>query len=323
MTEQVRPGRVFLHIGAPKTASTTLQRSVFAHHPQVHYLGEEGEGWPSREDAAIVEKMIFADDLFYPADACARLFSDQLAVAANRAFIYSNGDIMTSRHPTVCAQRLHALLPDADVIIVLRNQFTALPSYWANHGAFLKPAPPQYFRRFVEFEDWLAWGIAFPHNTPFANFLYAEIIELYASLWGRNRIHLMLFEEFLSDKDAFVRRLARLMGIDEDKAVALAHGTHERRRYSARALAWHRLRTRYFWSLSLPRYMPGRQAVQRTWERFLLAGSPLKIEIPPALRAAVGGVFAPGNAQLVKTWGLNLARHGYPLPDFTRAPPIK
>lgn len=307
------PGGTFLHIGAPKTASTTLQRRVFARHPQVHYLGEEGDGWASVTDAAVIEKMIFADDLFFPARECMDLFAGQRAITGNRTFVYSNGDIMTSRRPTDCARRLHALLPDAEVIIVLRCQFTALASYWANHGAFLKPAPPHHFRRHVALDDWLEWGVRFPTDTPFANFLYGEIVDLYASLWGRERIHLLLFEDFLANPDAFVRRFATLLGIDGDQAVALAKGGHERRRNSARSLAWHRFRSRFLWGCTLPCGLPGRDALQRGWQRFLDAGPPARVEIPAAWRDRVGAIYAAGNARLAAERGLDLARHGYPL----------
>jgi hypothetical protein len=310
------PSGVFLHIGAPKSASTTLQRRVLACHPQVHYVGEGGDGWDNVTAAEVAEKMIFSDDLFFPAAECAQLFAAQRLKAGDRAFIYSNGDIMTSRRPTDCARRLHELLPDAKVIIVLRNQFTALASYWANHGAFLKPAPPGHFRRFVALDDWLEWCLRFPFDTPFANFLYGEIVALYARLWGRERVHLMLFEDFLADPEAFVRRFARLLCIDEEQAAALARGGHERRRNSVRILAWHRFYSRFLWGFELPRILPGRDALLRAWQRFLASGPAARIDIPAHLRARVGKFYASGNARLVSEWNLDLARHGYPLADI-------
>lgn len=39
---------MYLHMGLPKTATTTLQRCLFKHHSQIYYLGRDADVNPER-----------------------------------------------------------------------------------------------------------------------------------------------------------------------------------------------------------------------------------------------------------------------------------
>ena len=304
------PNKSFLHIGAPKTGSTTLQQCIFALHPEILYFGEDGYGWNTKEEALTGEKLVNADDLFFPIEQCLTQFAKKQQEANGRIVVYSNADVMGSRRPTTCANRLFQLMPDAHILIVLRNQYTALTSFYANHGAYLKPAPPSHFRRYVSFEDWLSWCIMFPVDTPAGNFLYAEIIDLYASLWGRNKINILLFEDFVADPDKFVCNLATLLTVDAEIAMALTKGSRRRVRGSARRLAWHKFRSQFLWNWT---HINGNNQIQ-LWERFLDAGRPARMVIPDTYRRPIANLYDEGNSRLVREWGLDLGKYSYPLP---------
>ena len=108
-------GHSVIHIGANKTASTTLQRALFKDNHQLQYLGEDGDGYA--DYASLVNSMVNDDDLFYPSSACVELFGHKAAHAGDKTFLYSNEDVMTSRIPLICAKRLKVLMPDADARI--------------------------------------------------------------------------------------------------------------------------------------------------------------------------------------------------------------
>jgi hypothetical protein len=61
-------GHSVIHIGANKTASTTLQRALFKDNHQLQYLGEDGDGYA--DYASLVNSLVSDDDLFYPSSAC-------------------------------------------------------------------------------------------------------------------------------------------------------------------------------------------------------------------------------------------------------------
>ena len=157
--------RQLIHIGGNKTASTSLQRRLFAKHPGIQYLGEDCEGYT--ELRTILDSLVADDDSHFNFETAKELFSGRFNVRNKDATcVYSNEDIMTSFLPSVCAARLKALLPDAHVVMVIRNQLSVWPSWYANHGAYLKNVPRRYWKQHVGFDEWLDYCFSFPTRTP-------------------------------------------------------------------------------------------------------------------------------------------------------------
>jgi len=304
---------VVIHIGANKTASTTLQRALFRRHPGIHYMGEDAEGYDGY--ASIVNSMVNDDDLYFPMDECTALFRRHLAEEPDRTLVYSNEDVMTSRVPTVCARRLHSLLPGAEVLLVIRNQFSAIPSFYANHGAFLKPAPPSYFRRHVSFDDWMQYQLMFPKYGAIASFLYDKLLSVYATLFGEDHVHVLLFEEFVMDRPGFVRKLAGILRIDPEETAQLLHASHERKRLTGRMLAYNRFRTRLLWGISLSRWLPFGNVAARMLEQFLSGGPAASVAMSDEIRQKVFAFYGEDNARLAARYGLPLTAYGYPVKE--------
>ena len=303
--------RTIIHIGANKTASTTLQRALFRKHSGLHYVGEDAPGYESY--APIVNSMVSDDDLHFPFDACAKLFEKHRNEEMEKTLLYSNEDVMTSRIPAICARRLHTFLPDAEILLVVRNQYTAIPSFYANHGAFLKPAPPSYFNRYVSFEDWMKFQTMFIKYGALASFRYDKLLSVYAELFGEDRVHVLLFEEFVEDKQQFVRKLSQILNIDPDEAIKLLSVGHERKRYTGRMLAYNRFRTSFLWGVPLSRYLPFGQAASKLLHKFLNGGMPAKVVVPDELKQQIHEIYCEDNTMLAKKYNLPLERYGYPM----------
>jgi hypothetical protein len=306
--------KIFLHIGGAKTGSTALQRNFFATHPKVAYFGEEGDGVDCHKDRAHLESMIFMDDLFYSHDDVSRIFREKrAAMLDDQVLIYSNADIMTSRYQTACAHRLFEHLPDAEVIIVIRNQFSALKSYWANHGAFLKPAPGRHFRRYVPFTEWLTWGLDFFKTSPLANFLYWEQVNLYSSLWGKNKLHVLLYEDLIAKKGLMFESFARILGVDCADQYILMESLRERQRKSKREMCFYEFASRYFNVGMLNKEWLNTTFFGRRFVSWLEEGVPANPDLPLELFDRVSKIYAESNTRLASDWGLNLTAHDYPI----------
>lgn len=303
-------GYSVIHIGANKTASTTLQRSLFRSNPALQYLGEDGDGYA--DYAPLVNALVNDDDLFYPATECKALFSSNAAQAGDRTFLYSNEDVMTSRVPLICAKRLQGLMPDAEILLVMRNQQTAVPSFYANHGTFLKPAPPSYFRRHVAVDDWIAFQTMFGKYGALASFRYDQFESIYSALFG-GRMHILLFEEFVSDRRAFIEKLCAILKLNPEAALQSLQSSHERRRFTGRMLAYNRFRTSFFWGIEFTKYLPFGGTLARMLDGFLSRGAPAKIAVSPATRKKIHDLYCEGNSRLAEKYNLPLAHYGYPM----------
>jgi|688.fasta_scaffold32835_7 hypothetical protein len=302
---------VVIHIGANKTASTTLQRALFSKHDGLHYMGEDAVGYEGY--ASIVNSMVNDDDLYFPFDECAELFNKHLREDVEKTMLYSNEDVMTSRIPKTCARRLHDFLPDAEILLVVRNQYTAIPSFYANHGAFLKPAPPSYFRRHVSIEDWIRYQVVFIKYGALASFMFNRLLSVYAELFGEQRIHVLLFEEFVENKQRFIEKLSDVLRINSNEASKLLQSGHERKRYTNRMLAYNKLRTSFFWGVPFSNYLPFGHSIAKQLSEFLSAGDPAKVVLSNEIRQVIYGLYCEDNAALAAKYNLPLAQYGYPI----------
>lgn len=302
---------VVIHIGANKTASTTLQRALFSKHNGLHYMGEDAAGYENY--APIVNSMANDDDLYFPLEECAELFRKHLNAEVEKTLLYSNEDVMTSRIPATCARRLHDFLPDAEILLVVRNQYTAVPSFYANHGAFLKPAPPSYFRRHVSFEDWIRFQVMFIKYGALAGFMFNRLLSVYARLFGEQRMHVLLFEEFVEDKQQFIEKLSDILHIDSDEASKLLQSGHERKRNTNRMLAYNKFRTSFFWGTHFSDYLPFGRSIVKQLSKFLSAGDPVRVDLSNDIRQVIYDLYSEDNASLAEKYNLPLAQYGYPI----------
>lgn len=303
--------QVVIHIGANKTASTTLQRALFSKHTGLHYMGEDAAGYEGY--ASIVNSMVNDDDLHFPSEECSALFRKHLSEEVDKTLLYSNEDVMTSRIPATCAKRLHDFLPDAEILLVIRNQYTAIPSFYANHGAFLKPAPPSYFRRHVSFDDWIKHQVAFIKYGALASFMFDRLLSVYAKLFGEQRMHVLLFEEFVANKQQFIEKLSDILHIDSSEASELLQTGHERKRYTNRMLAYNKFRTSFFWGVPFSDYLPFGHSVVKQLSSFLSAGDPARIALGHDMKQVIHDLYCEDNAALAAKYNLPLAQYGYPI----------
>ena len=300
----------FIHIGANKTASTTLQRSLFAQMGSIQYLGEDGVGYSDVIDD--IWSLVNDDDFHYNAQRLAAIFAQQLSLGDGKTFVFSNEDIMRSRTPSLCAYRLHDLVEDAQIIVVIRNQLTAVPSWYVNHGAFLRDVPPSYWRRYVSFDDWMSYCLQFLNYSPLDGFFYNEIIQLYEGVFGAGRIHVFLFEEFVQDRKRFLRGFCDLLAVDPDEARGLLAGRHERKRLTQRQFNAHRWRERLLCGCSVP-FADGSTWAAVKWRSFLEGGPPVDDCLTEGWRREVFDLYSAGNRQLAKRHHLPLVDFGYPM----------
>lgn len=304
-----RPRRVVLHIGGSKTASTSLQKGLFLHAPHTHHFGEYGDGVTSIDEEAIVLSMLGVDDAFYDEEATRALFARHEDAAADGTLVFSSADVLHANQPHLAARRLLALVgPDADVLLVIRSQQSALASYYAGHGAWLKPAPRPYFRAFVSFDDWLAYQWLLLPDSRLRTFAYWEQVTAFVEAFGRERIHVVCFENLVrGDIDAW-HEVGALVGLDGEGALALFQAEHQRERITERQLQYGRAMRLLLPFVSTPdvRHLhgPAGSALQ--------GGSKFVPEWPASQLTRLAAFYSAGNSSLAADFGVPLGALKYP-----------
>jgi len=294
--------KTIIHIGANKTASTLLQRRLFANHPGIAYIGEDCAGYSGIQP--LVEALVSKDDYYYDADGVRGKFARIGYESGTSVFVFSSEDILTSRHPSVCAARLAKLMPEAEIVMVIRNQLTTWPSWYINHGAYLKGVPKMYWKRHVRFEDWLEYCFAFPDQTPAEAMNYWKFWEIFGRFFDRSKIRVLMYEDLIQDPASYFCRWAEILGLPTQDLVDRLGDKRERAGYSQRRFIFDKWKSRFPKILSKADGILG---------KYLEGGGPARAMIPASFEKQILEYYAPGNRVLEEVTGLPLRERGYPV----------
>ena len=182
-----------VHIGLQKTATTTFQKSIFPMLPNCVHLGDQS-GFDE-----LVRSVERDDDSEYPEARWREYLA--ASVTPGQTLVISREDFSKRPHWHRTGGRLFALLPDARILLCVRNQTTLMPSLYSQH---LKGGG------YVSFQTWAAKHLKDPNWLT-----WDRLVERYHELFGRDRLKVMAFEQLQADSDQFVKEVCSYVQPDE------------------------------------------------------------------------------------------------------------
>jgi len=288
---------IFIHPGFAKTATTSLQELVFAHHPEIQYIGlsekEEDVIWA-------IKHICFANSIIYDEKKVSEVFNDTLHTFDRESPILLSHEIFANHEAKdkgLVALRLKALLPEAKVFFTLRRQEDVL-------GSFYLQKLPRYMREnnFVPFERWLKDMTKSAHRTILDDLNYFHIVNYYAKLFGKESLRLFLFEDLQKNPVSYSRQIAEYIQVDPGIFEGLIQSDKKNPTVSQEYIDfWNR------WGSILP------HGVTRKLSKMVAnkSGSPAKIDIGERGRQVVSRLCAEGNRALSKKFNVSLEKYGY------------
>lgn len=317
-----------VHIGFAKTATTTLQRGVFARHSGLGYAAAPERGGANGASGAMAElrrRLQQPDDGGFDLAHCRRLYEARIAplACAGRPLLLSDEDFsfqgsidqgldaerVVGRIEK--AERLRAVLGPARVLLVVRHPVDWMRSlYLQKLRGYGKK-----FHRIDRFDRWLAahWERRAERASHASNLRYFELADAYSQLFGRENTTVLAYEELVRAPEAFLAALARCVDLDEQEAVRLfraagrENATLTRRQHVANALAARSAAAA--WALRAPELAWFRRAASA-----LAPGrAPMRVEAPAVLAAAIAEHTRDDNRRLAAEWRLPLDAYGYPV----------
>lgn len=284
---------LLIHVGLPKTATTTLQDHFFAKHTQINYLGK-----PFSDDLAEVERQILTLDSYrfdHRLPALRQIFLKEAAAFAEGDILISHeGFLRNTRYGGHdlgrTARRLRAVFGEAlapvgrlEIIICLRNQVDLILSHYLQ---FIKGSQR-------DFDRYLEEALQRPDSGFPASLFYDELLDFYAAELGGENLHVLLFEDLLRDKAGFVAGLSEILGVDTGQSLALLEGKHEKQKQK-RDQAY---------------LAGGGKGLAKRLNKVLAA----TISVSPRQRAAIESLYREDNTRLMARLGLRLEKAGYPM----------
>lgn len=213
--------RKFVHVGYPKSGSTSLQIDVFREHPEIYYLGRgygDFTGYIDDDIQICAEiDLRFRREFEFDEALYRSRFDKHFDLAENSvekkvvgfsseffSFTYQNDLDVAEK-----ARRLWlGFGADTQVLIIIREQLGFIRS---TYKEFIRSG---YRKTFDEFVFWL-------YEQKDRNFYsvlkYEKMFELYSSLFGAENVHIVPFELLNSDPIRFLERVSVAIGVEIGK----------------------------------------------------------------------------------------------------------
>ena len=192
---------LLIHIGYHKTATSWLQNRLF-----VPAYGYQPLATHREVDAEITRPHGLRFD---PAPMRARIASALAQIEPGQTPLISSE--ILSGHPFYggresddYARRLHAIAPQARILITIRNQMSILPSVYMQYLRRGGVMSPQRFFAGTQEPGYLGFD---PDH-----FAYHRLVGLYQSLFGAQNVHVLTQESLAQERDTALADLANFAG---------------------------------------------------------------------------------------------------------------
>ena len=296
-----------IHIGAHKTATTSFQKNLFLNDEKIGYLGQHC--LENKEIHLALDSLINDDDYDYKKDVLQKKI-EIIKKRNNDRFIFSNEDIVTSRFLSQSAKRLKDLMPNSTIVLSVRNQFSALQSWYISHGSKLKLVPKGYWNKFVSYNDWFKYIFEFnrlsttPHQiSPLEAMNYKKIYDVFSLYFGEENVKVLVYENLFFNKEKFFNDWSNLIGIDSKKIDhALNNNAIERLRETQVHFNLRKFLNFFSFSGNFERSL-----------KIFKFGKKAKVNIKDDELKKIKTYFSEGNNYLDKKLNLELDKFGYPL----------
>ncbi len=309
---------LFVHVGYPKTATTTFQKHVFPNHPEIDYLGKFIPGHRYRDERLYpaIDRLMTVDESRYEGvvslremiDACREQCSKQVMLISSEAFVH-----VTAVDLGLVAQRVKAAFGPCKIIITIREQLDIIRSWYGMHGRFgqylfISKSETERVSLPLSVDEWLRYVSRAYDKNFLATLHYNEIISFYVRLFGKENVGVFLYEEFTQDRVSYLKRICDFLGVDHVTALQLVDGRHELPNLTRRQLFYCQ-----FMSKLVPNFkFEQSSASSKGIIQRLLSDSPrAKIEISAKWIENLSLSYKEGNRVLVDDLDLPLVRFGY------------
>lgn len=210
-------GRILLHVGYHKTATTWMQQQLFIPEHGYRQVAHHAEVW---EHVVGVHGLLFdpADMKSAVSSGMSELGSDEVPVVSSE--IISGHPFFGGMGSDVFAERMKRALPDAKVLISVRHQLRMLTSMYMQYVSRGGTMSPERF--FAGDPDLGFYGFRPEHLE------YHRLVGLYQDLFGAENVLVISQEGISKDMDAVADLIAKFAGnrtftsVSPDKRAAYA-----------------------------------------------------------------------------------------------------
>ncbi|MBC8283591.1 MAG: hypothetical protein H8E32_07235 [Nitrospinae bacterium] len=299
--------KVFLHIGYPKTATTTLQRHLFSTSNNLLYLGKPFkdkcvENW--------INEICYNTSVDYSSDDFRNWFKEYRNNHDFPIFLSHEGFLMPSAQDLqIICERIIKVFGNCKIVLTLRNQWEIASSFYYSAGLkglhlFMNSPSIRSFP--ISANEWVEYNLTdktrpmkFHHKSFFSYLDFNRTIDFLNSKFGKENISILLFENFIKDKNLFINNFEDILGC----------------KFSAESFEEKHENKTFYGGMNLKAYLDrlylklsgGSYAFKQKWDSVELFKSNLKKEY----RVELEEYFSEANKKLQEKIDTNLKDLGY------------
>lgn len=305
---------LLVHIGYHRTGSTWLQRILFPLHPALE---------PAFTHEEIYRSLVEPNSLdFSPVEAVSSYFERIEAIEeAGKVPVISSEILCGSpftggRESKEIAGRLFEIFPGATILIVIREQISAITS---TYKQFVHGGGPGSLGRFLNPP---AQSYSYPWFSR-EHFHYDRLVGHYIALFGEDNVRVLCFEDFRSDEIAFYDDLLDCVGVEKlsgdlkDEFAGVRSRSSRNKSLSDTSIVIKRLFNRFVLSPTNPYPLLRVPLMSRTAKSVLRRADKVLFDhlkcrfLSSKVARQMGDCFAESNRKLESLTGLDLGLRGY------------
>lgn len=317
---------IYIHLGYPKSASTTLQNHLFNKHSEINYLGlystqdiGQFSGETDNTNQYLnnlslqrfykniirndgIEFSLLKTDALYNKEIKKMLQNDKSNIFSHEAFIDSYSASRAEK-----ADRVKRFFPEGKIIFIIRRQPDLLRSHYDDH-----PTHPacRASGKYMSLDKWINKCFAIKDNPnsiiKYAN--YYNNIKYYEHLFGKEKIGVFLFEELMNDVFSFSRKVAEFLNINSEECFSILKNAHENKASSIKYY-YYRMIAKKVGFDPLRKALPNR--VYKSFIAKLKKGKSKRSKINEKQRKYIMDFYYDANKKLEEEYSLNLKYYNY------------
>lgn len=320
--------RVVLHAGMSKTATSTLQRSLFQNHSDIFFVGKfldnrQPKGCLNNDIYNCLKPIFWNLSSSYDPQVQRHAFSNIVAPLLNgkSVAIASWEALIVLPNPKfkTLIERWGNSCQNASLLVSIRNPLSWVGSAYlqALQGQYLKGGRREFGTHiYLDFDQWISKKVKIAKGMD-RWLSYARNIETAADILGHSNVCAVAFEQLRSEPDIYYRTISEFLNIDYSESIALVNEKHFNRRLQRKHIEHIKsidrsLYKRIKW-LFTSRSARSNSANINSRSQLDNKNPPAGVEIGKKWVSEISNATRSGNNYLADQFGLNLKEYDYPL----------
>lgn len=300
---------IFIHPGFGKTGTTCMQNNFFDKHPSIFSIGRPYTSLSQKLYLELINNSVSYNEkkAFYLRDKLLSESENKIIVLSDETLcnnILRNKDIIP---------RLYKLFPSAQIFFTIRSQFTAIVSYYANHGRILKNVPTPYNGKHITFNNWFD----FESERMDCNYMdlirYTPVINLFAKTFVSSSIHIFLYEILCHKPQLFAQQLEKYLNLTPETVLPLLKAQVHNKRDSQASIYYKIFREYFIPNRNISKYIPFNQTLRNKFMSFLASRKQLTLNLNKEQTEFIYNTYRKTNKLIMSSFNLQLNKWGYPI----------